>query len=100
MVSGLRSGSVEFSKPALFGLGRPTISMSGVARSGTRFGTVSENIGHFKIDSIDISDARSKTSADGGASSEVERRGVVGSCWTILLRAGESQLTDPVLELS
>jgi hypothetical protein len=100
MVSGLRSGRVELGGPPYFGLGCPTISMSGVSSAGMRCGAVSEKIDHFKIDSMDISDARSSTPADGGALSEWETVGVFGPSWTIPLTAGESQLADPVLEPS
>jgi len=99
-VSGLRSGSAEFCWRILFGLGWSTTSMSGISSVAARCGAASEKIGHFNIDSIDISDARSSTSADGGASSEGTTSGVPGLFWTIPLTAGDLQSTDPVVELS
>ena len=74
MVSGLRSGSVELGWFILFVW--PSTSMSEISRAAIRCGAASEKIGHFKIDSIDISDARSSTSADGGTSSEGTTVGV------------------------
>jgi hypothetical protein len=74
--------------------------MSGVSSAGMRCGAVSEKIDHFKIDSMDISDARSSIPADGGALSEWDTVGVFGPSWTIPLTAGESQLADPELEPS
>ena len=100
MASGLRSGSVEFGRSILFGFDLPTTSMSGMSRAGTRCGAASEKMDHFKIDSIDISEARSSTSADGGASSEGTETGLPCLFWTISLIAGDLQLTDPVSELS
>ncbi len=101
MVSGLRSGSAELGWPTLFGLDWPKTSMSGISKSAARCGAAYEKIGHFKIDSMDISDARRRTSADGGASSGGTTFGVPELFWTLALTAeGGRQVTGPVARLS